>query len=1471
MCIMTSRIRLLMFPILVTVLAFACVGDAHDAHPTNAFQKKRGNAPPATQPAPMHGTSWSLTASLFWSGVMDWDLYLQTPYTLIYWGNFSGDGFSLDRDAYSLCDTSTLPPETITGTGGFGQYVLYSYYYNVCDGPFPNQLSATVTAAEPIMIDGTIYNAGDTFCPQDGVPFTVLPVPNPSDGNIKPDDLMRGGDRHPCPMATYTAHAMVASLNIEDTPIRYSPARGPAIDFTVTYNQRTTQELPTSNLGPNWTFNWLSYVTDDPNNTSANATVYVAGGGIETYSGYDPISQSYAPDPQSHAVLVRTSSTSYEKRFPDGSKQVFSIPNNSTSYPRNIFMKQIVDPAGNAVTIGYDIKFRVSTLTDALGYQTTLWYEQPDDPWKITKVTEPFSTGRYAAFSYTNGQLTTITDEIGIQSVFTYMPGTTFIQSLHTPYGTSQFFNGGSGTNQWIEMTDPLGGKERVEFRDNAPGISDSEVVAPAGMTNSGLAVANSFYWDKKAIEMYPPDPNGVYDYTKARIIHWAYNVDGTVSGIPASEKAPLENRVWYAYLGQSDTNHVGTSASPSQIARILGDGTTQSSLYEYNTIGKMTKSTDPIGRVLTYVYDTNNVDLLEVRQTTGGANDLLRKFTYNAQHEPLTDTDAAGQPTTFTYTGNGQIRKRINAKNETTTFSYGDGTSGHPMGYLTSITSPPFNGASAVTSFAYDSANRVRTVTDSDNYTITTDYDNLDRPTQLSYPDGTNRQFQYSQNFGQGLVTILDLTKSKDRRDFWTTRHYNANRRMDSITDPQQRPTQFNWCTCGALNSITDANTHTTTFNRDLQSRVYQKVFDDNNSISYLYDGQTASNTIGASSRLKSATDAKNQRTNYAYFLDDNIQQISYTDTNGQPLIPPTPSANFTYDPNYNRVSSMSDGSGPTQYSYNPITVPPVLGAGQLASIDGPLANDTITFGYDQLGRVTNRSINGTANAESWVFDSLGRMSSDTNNLGAFNYTYVGVTNRLQTLTYPAATATANYTYFDNLGDKRLQEIKNMMSSGALVSQFDYTYDAEGQVKTWKKTWPGLSPAVQRYDLTYDNADQLTRAPLKNDSNNTLIRNYLYGYDLGSNRLTETIGPTTTTSTANDVNEITSQSGGTNRTLGYDANGSLTNDGLTRSFEWDGANRLSAINYTGTTNRTEFTYDGLNRCAKIVEKTNGTVTSTRKFVWCGNDKCEFRGANDAVTLFAYPQGQYSGGTRYYYTRDHLGSIREMAKSDGTIVARYDYDPWGRSTALINTTLPDFNFTGLYRHSASNLDMAERRFYDPDLGRWLSRDPIGEAGGPAVFGHAHAIARNRSLFGGREHLAELGLYDSRNRLYSQESGAFLQTGPGVNLYRYVRNNPLNFSDWSGLQDETPTSTPSPTPTPATSPPELSPVGDAIFRALGYEVPGGEALDAARLGPDLGKIIIKTRFIRACEECRMKQCKDPTIDCPVCDDLAKLPF
>ncbi len=137
------------------------------------------------------------------------------------------------------------------------------------------------------------------------------------------------------------------------------------------------------------------------------------------------------------------------------------------------------------------------------------------------------------------------------------------------------------------------------------------------------------------------------------------------------------------------------------------------------------------------------------------------------------------------------------------------------------------------------------------------------------------------------------------------------------------------------------------------------------------------------------------------------------------------------------------------------------------------------------------------------------------------------------------------------------------------------------------------------------------------------------------------------------------------------------------------------------------------------MEKDNGAVTSTKQFVWCLGDSqpCEERDASNNVTKRYYPQGMQVGSTNYYYTRDHLDSIRELTNGSGAVQVRYDYDPYGRRTKVSGSVDADFGFTGYYFHQSSGLHLALYRAYDADLGRWISRDPIGERGGINLYGY----------------------------------------------------------------------------------------------------------------------------------------------------------
>jgi RHS repeat-associated protein len=109
-----------------------------------------------------------------------------------------------------------------------------------------------------------------------------------------------------------------------------------------------------------------------------------------------------------------------------------------------------------------------------------------------------------------------------------------------------------------------------------------------------------------------------------------------------------------------------------------------------------------------------------------------------------------------------------------------------------------------------------------------------------------------------------------------------------------------------------------------------------------------------------------------------------------------------------------------------------------------------------------------------------------------------------------------------------------------------------------------------------------------------------------------------------------------------------------------------------------------------------------------------------------------NGTDDYFYTRDHLGTIREVVASDGTTVgSRLSYDPWGKLTEA-GSVLSDFTYTGHYYDRETGLNLAWYRGYDANLGRWLSTDPIGLQG-------------------------------------------------GLNLYEYVTGDPVNFADPTGRQ------------------------------------------------------------------------------------------
>ena len=208
----------------------------------------------------------------------------------------------------------------------------------------------------------------------------------------------------------------------------------------------------------------------------------------------------------------------------------------------------------------------------------------------------------------------------------------------------------------------------------------------------------------------------------------------------------------------------------------------------------------------------------------------------------------------------------------------------------------------------------------------------------------------------------------------------------------------------------------------------------------------------------------------------------------------------------------------------------------------------------------------------------------------------------------------------------------------------------------------------------------------------------------------------------------------GSSKTFEYDANGNLRyekqpNGTVIREYRWDQQNRL--VRAIIGTHESVYEYDGESHRVRIKELTSSVETKNETFVWCGSRICQKRSAATVVRSY-FKGGFEQGSDDYFYTRDHLGSVREVVGSDGTTVSgRVAYSFWGEATET-GSVLPDFGFTGHYLDRPTGLNLALYRGYSPLLGRWMSRDPIGLRGGRNLYGYVDGDPVN--------HVDPLGLW-----------------------------------------------------------------------------------------------------------------------------------
>ncbi len=1170
---------------------------------------------------------------------------------------------------------------------------------------------------------------------------------------------------------------------------------------------RTSQANSLFGIGHNWTHNWQWEMVYEGTDSAGRSiiSVHKPSGIVHRFIETAPGKWSSGPNVRDR-LIVEDDVFTLQKRTGDVAQVRFTRELTLQGY---IFtLKEYIDDQSNIWTFTYS-SGQLAQITEPAGRWLKIHYENLYIPNEIGNI-PPFTVISRVAAS--NGQEVIYNYEFPASADYPVLSGVVYPDESKAVYTYAAQHE--ARRPLLIKADDPRGDSRlRGRVFSYRP-----ETEAPSGQIKDIRSSGNG-----EIMVALSKDKNGLRNYAvreiNGSIVHRTYfaggNIAELIDGLGFSKKYEYSDNgrgFLVTAIDELDnsTRHEYNS-SGDRIRTIYPDNT--SCLWQYDPKGRLLGKTDELGN--SYAFERDQYGrVVKVIYPDGNTTEM----TYNKFGQILTIKDLGGNVTTFNMNNRGLCTSVTDPMGNVTSTSYDK----HDR--ISKIIDPGGNdtilerdkAGRVIRTIFSDGASEFKTHDRFGNITKrvdpmgncrTTVYDDFGRIVLAKDAEGHETLYEYAP-MGQKGASRTRAVKLRSPDNLVSLTSFDANGRAVAITSasgtPNANTIRFSYDEKGRKIGMTNALGQTVRYLYDKRDRITRKISALGHTRTYEYNavglkvsetdanghtarwaydeagrkiaktdakGQTYQRTYYPSGRLATLIDPKGNTYQYEYdaagrktaliYPDGSYESWTYnaagkkeTYTNRSGI-----TCTYVYDSRNRMIlSQWSDGSQKIIRDYD--------ASGRVTSIDN--GTSTLTFTYDKNSRILTETQDLSAIVTNSNFDPVPR---------TVRYAYKD-NGKLDSITYPDGTA-LEYSYTP---EKRLQEI---LLKGGTQPVIRYEYDASGnatrtprenstesereydednkviQIVENDPELNALSLLGYEYDKTdnplsivnfigsevyqnqyeYDPTNQLIGVDhikdVSTEADRKITNQVKYVFDEVGNRVEVYNDGEVTLYSVNNLNEYT-QVGAIHPQ--YEPNGNLSQIGGW-SYEYDALNRL--VKASDGKVSAQFYYDARNRA--VARNYNGKITLNTYSGWNLIEERDDQDRQKARYIHGRKVDEIIAMVNrhgiFYPHHDALGNVTMLTDSDGKLVERYNYSSSGK--------VQIFNARG------TALDVSS--------------------------------VDNRWMFTGREWLPEIELYDYRNRLYSAKLGRFLQTDPirfnagDINLYRYVFNNPIRFTDPYGLE------------------------------------------------------------------------------------------